>query len=58
MTGTTNAKRFGAAAALIALALLGSHVSALATSATVAQVLVAVAIWELQRPGATPRRPA
>jgi low temperature requirement protein LtrA len=58
MTGTTNPKRFGVAAALVALALLGSHVSALATSATVALLLVALAIWELERPQATPQLPA
>jgi low temperature requirement protein LtrA len=58
MTGTTNAKRFGAAAALVALSLLGSHVSALVTSATVALLLVALVIWELERPEATPQLPA
>jgi low temperature requirement protein LtrA len=57
MTGTTSAKRFGAAAALVALALLGSHVSALVTSATVALLLVALVIWELERPSAAPPLP-
>jgi len=49
MTGTTNAKRFGAATALAALAVLGAHVSALATSGAVALVLVGLATWELRR---------
>jgi predicted small integral membrane protein len=43
--------------ALIALASLGSHVSALVTSTTVALLLTALAIWELQRPGVTPALP-
>ena len=57
MTGTTNRKRFVAVVALIALASLGSHVSALVTSTTVALLLTALAIWELQRPGVTPALP-
>ena len=54
MTGTTNAKRFGAVVALVALALLGPHVSALATNAAVAALLTALAMWELRRPGLAP----
>jgi low temperature requirement protein LtrA len=57
MTGTTNAKRFGAAGTLLALAFLGSHVSALVISATVAGLLTALAIWELRRPGEAPPLP-
>ena len=54
MTGTTNAKRFGIAAALVALAVLGAHAVTLATCAAVAALLVALAAWEHARPGPAP----
>jgi low temperature requirement protein LtrA len=57
MTGTTNAKRFATAGGLIAAALLGSHVSALALNATIASLLIGLAVWELRRPGAAPPLP-
>jgi len=50
MTGTTNPKRFLAAGALVALALLGPHVSALALTIAVTAVLTALALWEHQAP--------
>jgi low temperature requirement protein LtrA len=57
MTGTTNAKRFGAVLVLGALALLGPHVSALALSAIVTAALTALAVLELRRPGPAPAAP-
>jgi low temperature requirement protein LtrA len=54
MTGTVNARRFGAAAVLAALALLGPHVSALALSVAVTGLLTALTAWEVRRPGPTP----
>jgi low temperature requirement protein LtrA len=54
MTGTANAKRVVVTALLVALALIGGHVSALALSALVAGLLTALAVWELRAPGATP----
>jgi low temperature requirement protein LtrA len=50
MTATVNAKRFIAAGALIALALLGPHVSALALSVLVTALLTALALWEYHAP--------
>jgi low temperature requirement protein LtrA len=51
MTGTTNAKRFAAVGVLIALGLLGPHLSALALSAIVAALLCGLAGWEVARRG-------
>jgi low temperature requirement protein LtrA len=51
MTGTVNPKRLAVVAVLVALALLGPHVSALALSALVAALLTGLALWELERPG-------
>ncbi|MCW2993131.1 MAG: hypothetical protein JWQ18_626 [Conexibacter sp.] len=50
MTGTINPRRLLAAAALVALALLGPHVSALALSIAVTAVLTALALWEHRTP--------
>jgi low temperature requirement protein LtrA len=50
VTGTANAKRLAVAAILVLLAPLGSQISALALSATVAALLSAVALWELRTP--------
>jgi low temperature requirement protein LtrA len=50
MTATVNPKRFLAAGALIVLALLGPHVSALALSVAVTAVLAALALWEVHAP--------
>jgi low temperature requirement protein LtrA len=46
MTGSVSPKRLAAAAVLVALALLGPHVSALALTAIVTALLVALALWE------------
>ena len=48
VTGTANAKRLAVAAILVLLAPLGSQISALALSATVAALLSALALWELR----------
>ena len=48
-----NATRLAVAALLVLLAPLGSQISALALSATVAALLSALALWELRAP---PRR--
>jgi low temperature requirement protein LtrA len=48
VTGAANAKRLAVAALLVLLAPLGSHISALALSATVAALLSALAVWELR----------
>jgi low temperature requirement protein LtrA len=48
VTGAANAKRLAVAAILVLLAPLGAGVSALALSATVAALLVALALWELR----------
>ena len=48
VTGAANAKRLAAAGLLVALAPVGSHISALALSAIVAALLGAVAVWELR----------
>jgi low temperature requirement protein LtrA len=47
VTGAANAKRLSGAAILVLLAPIGSQISALALSATVAAVLSALALWEL-----------
>ncbi|MCW2983756.1 MAG: low temperature requirement protein [Conexibacter sp.] len=57
MTATTNAKRFGAAALLVALALAGPYMSCLALSAVVAALLATLSMWEALRPGETPPLP-
>jgi low temperature requirement protein LtrA len=52
MTGAANAKRLTAAVALLLLAPVGGHVSALLLSALVTGLLTALALWELRlRPG-------
>ena len=50
VTGTANAERLAVAAILVLLAPLGSQISALALSATVAALLSALALWELRTP--------
>jgi low temperature requirement protein LtrA len=50
VTGAANAKRLSGAAILVLLAPIGSQISALALSATVAAVLSALALWELGVP--------
>ena len=50
MTGTVNVKRFVVAGGLIALALLGPHVSALVLTALVTALLMALALWEYRSP--------
>ena len=50
MTATTNPKRFIAAGALLALAFAGPHVSALALTAMVTALLMALALWEYRVP--------
>jgi low temperature requirement protein LtrA len=50
MIRVANAKRLAVAAILMLLAPVGSHISALALSTTVAVVLVALALWELHTP--------
>ena len=50
MTGAANVKRLAVAAILVLLAPLGSQISALALSATVAALLSALALWELRAP--------
>ncbi|WCB93158.1 hypothetical protein DSM104299_01864 [Baekduia alba] len=57
MIGSTNHKRLVAAAVLVALALIGGHISALALSAIVAALLSAVAVWELRTPAGPPPAP-
>jgi low temperature requirement protein LtrA len=47
MTRTTNAKRLAVVAALLLLAPVGGHVSALLLCAIVAAMLTALALWEL-----------
>jgi low temperature requirement protein LtrA len=54
MTATANPKRLAVAGLLVALALVGGHVSALLLSAVVAALLTALALWELRAPGGTP----
>ena len=48
VTGAANAERLAVAAILVLLAPLGSQISALALSATVAALLSALALWELR----------
>ena len=50
VTGAANAERLAVAAILVLLAPLGSQISALALSATVAALLSALALWELRTP--------
>ncbi len=50
VTGAANAKRLAVATVLVLLAPIGSQVSALALSATVAALLSALAVWELWTP--------
>jgi low temperature requirement protein LtrA len=54
MTATANPKRLGVAALLVALALVGGHVSALVLSTAIAALLGVLALWELRAPGAAP----
>lgn len=49
MTGGANAKRLAVAAVLALMAPIGSQISALTLSATVAGLLSALALWELRR---------
>ena len=48
VTGAANAERLAVAAILVLAAPLGSQISALAVSATVAALLSALALWELR----------
>jgi hypothetical protein len=48
MIRAANAKRLAVVAVFVLLAPIGSHISALALSATVASLLVALALWELR----------
>ena len=48
VTGAANAERLAVAAILVLLAPLGSQISVLALSATVAALLSALALWELR----------
>jgi low temperature requirement protein LtrA len=57
MTRAANGKRLAVAAALVLLAPVGGHVSALALSAIVVALLIALVLWELPRP-ALPAAPA
>jgi low temperature requirement protein LtrA len=50
VTGAANVERLAVAAILMALAPVGSQISALALSATVAALLSALALWELRAP--------
>jgi low temperature requirement protein LtrA len=50
VTGAANAKRVAVAAILVLLAPIGSQISVLALSATVAAVLSALALWEMRTP--------
>jgi low temperature requirement protein LtrA len=50
ITGTVNVKRFVVAGGLVALALLGPHVSALALSILVTALLMALVLWEHRSP--------
>jgi low temperature requirement protein LtrA len=54
MTGTTNAKRFAVVGILAALALVADHFSALALTALVTALLMALALWELRGGRAEP----
>jgi low temperature requirement protein LtrA len=54
MTGTANPKRLLVTVLIAALALLGPHVSALALCAVITALLMALAVWEMERPGAAP----
>ena len=48
VTGTANVRRLAAAATLVLLAPIGTQIDALALSAAVAMLLVAIAVWELR----------
>jgi low temperature requirement protein LtrA len=50
VTGAANAKRLAVAAILVLLAAVGSQISALVLSATVAALLSGLALWELCAP--------
>jgi low temperature requirement protein LtrA len=50
VTGAANAKRLAVAAALVLLAPVGAHVSALALTALVTALLGGLALWELRAP--------
>ena len=50
VTGAANVERLAVAAILVLLAPLGSQISALALSVTVAALLSALALWELRTP--------
>jgi low temperature requirement protein LtrA len=50
VTGAANAERLAVAAILVPLAPIGSQISALVLSATVAALLSALALWELRAP--------
>jgi low temperature requirement protein LtrA len=50
VTGAANAARLVVAAALVLLAPVGAHVSAMALSATVAGLLSGLAVWEQRTP--------
>jgi low temperature requirement protein LtrA len=50
VTGAANAKRLAVAALLVLLAPVGTGISALALSATVAALLTLLALWELRVP--------
>jgi low temperature requirement protein LtrA len=54
LTATVNPKRLGVAGLLVALALVGDHVSALLLSALAAALLTALALSELRAPGPPP----
>jgi low temperature requirement protein LtrA len=54
LTGTLNPKRLLLAVVLVLLVPAGPHLSALLLSVIVTALIIAVAIWELIRPGATP----
>src|SRR5581483_4044990 len=50
VTGAANAQRLAVAAILVLMAAIGSQISVLALSATVAVLLSALALWELRTP--------
>jgi hypothetical protein len=54
LTGAANAQRLAVAAILVLLAPIGSEMSALALSATVAALASALALWELRKPARHP----
>jgi low temperature requirement protein LtrA len=50
VTGAANAKRLAVAAMLVLLAPIGTQISAMALSTTVAALLGALVLWELRTP--------